>query len=285
MICSVPLPTDIFRIDAMKNRITVRPTSKWAGVPIAVLPMAVAVMLTAFCADAPAQKTTSPHPLLKVIEYATASRDQARELNGYEAVFTKNEIVGRRMISHKMQVKIRRKPFSVYMKFIKPEAGQQVVFTEGKNGGMMTVKPVGLKSLLGSLELAPNSSTVMAENRHQITRMGMERTVDVLIKQWQAESKFGEVEVKYYRDAKIGDRKCKVIEVIHPEPRRQFKFHKSRLYIDVENGLPVRVEQFAFPARKGAKPPVVEQYTYSSIRRNMRLADIDFSTRNPRYGF
>jgi len=264
----------------MRNRYTILQSSRW------VIPMiAVVAVITTIGSDASAQKSDKAHPLLKAIGYATTSRDKARELGSYEAIFAKNEIVGRKMISHKMNVKIRRKPFSVYMKFIKPEAGQQVVFTEGRNGGKMTVKPVGIKSWLGSLELAPNSSTVMAENRHQITSMGMERTVDKLIKQWEAESKWGEIDVKYYRNAKVGDRRCKVIEAIHPAPRKQFKFHKSRLYIDEDNGLPIRVEQFGFPAKKGAKPPVVEQYTYSSIRKNLRLADIDFSTKNPKYGF
>ena len=225
------------------------------------------------------------HPLLKAIDYATASRNKVQKLGTYEAVFTKKEIIGRKMISHKMQVKIRSKPFSVYMKFVEPYAGREVVFNEGKNANKLTVKPVGIKALLGSLELAPNSSTVMAENRHEITSMGMERTVDGLIKQWKAELGYGGVEVKYYPNAKIADRSCKVIEVTHPKPFKQFKFHKSRLYIDAEKGLPVRVEQFGFPVTAGAKPPIVEQYTYSSIRGNERLADLDFSTRNPKYGF
>lgn len=261
----------------MKNLMTTTNKS------LSIVALSLAGIIAASGANASAQD--SGHPLVKAIKHATACRDKARDLGSYEAKFTKKEIVGRKMISNQMLIKVRSQPFSVYMKFIEPEAGQQVVFNEGKNSDKLTVKPVGIKSILGSLELAPNSSTVMKENRHPITSMGMERTVDSLITQWKAESRYGEVDVKYYPNAKLNDRNCKVIEAIHPQPRKQFTFHKTRLYIDSESGLPVRVEQFGFPSKAGAKPPIVEQYTYSGIRRNGRLADLDFSTRNPKYGF
>lgn len=232
-----------------------------------------------------AKPQANEHKLSRPIELAKKCRDRVAAMSGYRAIFTKREIVGRTKVSQQMEVKIRRKPFSVYMKFIKPNAGREIVFTEGKNNGKMTVHLTGFSSLIGELNLAPDDPKVMAENRHQITSMGMERTLESLIKQWEFEKGYGEIDVKYYRNAKIGDESCNFVEAIHPRPRRQFKFHKSRLYISTKTGLPIRIEQFAFPPRSGAKAPIVEQYTYSKIQNNLKLADIDFSTKNPKYNF
>ena len=70
-----------------------------------------------------------------------------------------------------------------------------------------------------------------------------------------------------------------------PTPRREFKFHMTRLYIDKKTDFPIRVEQYGFPPRPGTKPPLLEEYTYSNIKVNSGLADLDFDIRNPKYNY
>ena len=77
----------------------------------------------------------------------------------------------------------------------------------------------------------------------------------------------------------------RVIESSHPQPRKQFKFHITRVWIDVKSGLPVRVQQFGFPPKSGEKPPVIEDYTFSDIKAEVRLTDRDFDTKNPSYNY
>jgi hypothetical protein len=125
----------------------------------------------------------------------------------------------------------------------------------------------------------------MSESRHPITNMGLAGLVDGVIEQWEEETKYGEIEVKYYPNAKLRGMECKVIESSHPRPRRQFKFQMTRLYIDKATNLPVRVEQYGFPAAPGQKPPLIEEYTYWNIRTNVGLTDRDFDPENPSYGF
>jgi hypothetical protein len=59
----------------------------------------------------------------------------------------------------------------------------------------------------------------------------------------------------------------------------------TRLYVAKDNRLPVRVEQFDFPAKTGAQPAILEQYTYLNVKANVGLKDIDFDVENPAYDF
>jgi hypothetical protein len=225
------------------------------------------------------------HPLVPALRHAKASLEKAKTMKGYECVFAKKEVVGSETIAQTMKMKVRHEPFSVYMLFQEPSEGREVIYVEGKNNGNLLVHESGFASLIGTLELAPDSSQVMAENRYPITKAGIAKMAEAIIEQWEEESRFAETEVKYFEDAKIGDMKCRVIESTHPQPRKQFRFHITRMWIDEKSGLAVRVQQFGFPKKKDAKPPIIEDYTFSDIKPEVRLTDRDFDTDNPSYNY
>lgn len=226
------------------------------------------------------------HPLLPAINIAQKSLEAMQTINDYEATFVKQERVGGQLVKQSMQMRFRERPFSVYLHYGEELAGREILYVQGKNGNQLLAhEGSGLKSLIGTVSLAVTSAEAMQENRYPITMIGMRKMLETVLDQWQEETKYGEVSVKYYPQAKLGGRPCKVIESTHPQPRRQFKFHKTRLFLDRETELPVRVEQYGFPAMPGAKPPLEEEYTYSNIRTNTGLTDRDFSTANPRYSF
>ena len=235
-------------------------------------------------ADETTAKATE-HPLAPALGHARTCVENVQKLSGYECTFTKVEVVGRQTISQTIKMKVRHEPFSVYMLFVEPHAGREVIFVEGKNNNNLLVHEAGFASLIGTLELAPTGTQAMAENRYPITKAGIQKLMEGLIEQWEAETKYGETEVKYFEDAKIGNMKCRVIESSHPHPRKQFMFHMTRLWIDEKSGLPVRLQQFGFPAKSGAKPPVMEDYTFADIKAEVRLTDRDFDTKNPSYNY
>lgn len=232
-----------------------------------------------------AVQDAAEHPLAPALRHAQTCVANTAKLSGYECRFIKKEVVGRQTISQTIRMKVRHDPFSVYMNFEEPHAGREVIFVEGRNNNNLLVHEAGFASLIGTLELAPTSSQAMAENRYPITKAGIQKMMEAVIEQWEIETKYGESEVKYFEDAKIGDVTCRVIESTHPQPRKQFKFHITRVWIDDALGLPVRVQQFGFPAKSGAKPPVIEDYTYSDIKAEVRLTDRDFDTKNPSYNY
>ena len=225
------------------------------------------------------------HPLRPAIRYAQACLEKVEALPGYEATFFKKEVVGTSTVSHQMKLKIRHKPFSVYLYFEKPHAGREVIYVEGHNGGKLVAHEAGLLSIAGAMELNPTDSMAMSENRYPITSAGLANTLRIMIKQWESETKYGETEVKYYKDAKVGDLTCRVIESSHPQPRRQFNSHKVRLWIDTKTELPVRMQKFGFPGKPGAKPPILEDYTFLNLKTDIRLTDADFDRNNTKYSF
>jgi hypothetical protein len=227
------------------------------------------------------------HPLKAAIRLAQSSLESLEPVKDYEATLTKRELVGNQIIEHAMQIRFREEPFSVYLKFVDANAGREVMYVEGQyqNKILAHEGPGSLKSLVGTVALSPESEEVRSESRHSITDIGLRNMLTIIVGRWEDESKYGECEVQYYPRAKLDQRECLVIECTHPRPRKQFKFHISRLFIDRETNLPVRSENYGFPAQPDAKPPLLEEYTYSGLRTNVRLTDRDFDRNNPEYKF
>lgn len=225
------------------------------------------------------------HPLKPALRIVDKCINVIEEIPAYEATFAKNELVNNRMIAQKMKMKFRRDPFSVYFFFLGEVQGREVIYVEGRNGGNLLAHETGLAALAGTLRLAPTDTLAMSENRHPITEAGIEKFLLNVKQQWTDNLKYGETEVKYYKGAKLGDMKCRVVEVSHPQPRRQFPFHMTRLWIDTESGIAVRLQQFGYPIREGVKPPIVEDYKFTDLRTNVKITDRDFDETNPKYNY
>jgi hypothetical protein len=145
----------------------------------------------------------------------------------------------------------------------------------------------GLLGVVGTVALLPNTPRAMSESRHPITEFGMEKLLNGAIAQWEAEAKFAasETEAQFYPKARLGQMECQVIETRHPVHRREFSFYMTRLYLDNKTLYPVRMEQYAFPAKPNEAPPLIEEYTYFQIQINQGYTDQDFNPANPQYGF
>ncbi|HEV3302420.1 MAG TPA: DUF1571 domain-containing protein [Planctomycetaceae bacterium] len=243
--------------------------------------------LAASADDPPKKDPKKEHPLTPFMKIAKGSRDAIASVHDYEALFTKRELVGRTMFTGQMQMKFRQQPFSVYLKFVDANAGREVIYAGPRYRNQLQAHepPGGLRSLVGTVSLDPRSPTAMAEGRHPITQIGMQKMLDALIDLWQGEMKYGECDCQFYPNAKLQGTDCQVCEVTHPTPRRQFLFHRTRLFIDKKTNFPVRIEQWGFPVGGSGDPPLIEEYTYTDIKTNVGLTESDFDVRNRRYHF
>jgi hypothetical protein len=231
---------------------------------------------------------TTARDLARAIELAREGRDAARQLRDYTAVFTKKEQIGRspRLLQQSMDLKFRAEPFSVYMSFHGSEAGREILYVHGRNKNQLLVQETGILGMVGTVPLSPKDSRVTAENRYPVTRLGVLNLADTIIAQWEkAEQSGGVDKVQYYPNAKLGEVHCRVLETTHNTPREGIPFHVTRLYLQADNQVPIRVEQLGFPRSAGQKLPIIEEYTYSNLRGNVGLTDRDFDQRNPEYGF
>jgi hypothetical protein len=242
-------------------------------------------LVFAFACSALPLCAAGEHPLVPYLKLARESRDAAAQLNDYQADFEKQELIAGRLTHHQMLIKQRNQPFSVYLRFSNPNPGREVLYVDGKNKGKLIAhEGKGLKAWAGSMWLAPKCPQAMIDNRYPITQIGMLRMIETVIHQWEEETNFGETDVKYYPDSKLNGTECSIIESSHPRPRRQFKFHMTRLFIDKKTKLPFAVQQWGFPPA-GDAPSLEEQYIYSDIKPNIRLTDADFDSKNRNYKF
>lgn len=226
------------------------------------------------------------HPLLPAIAMAKTALSKVETLADYEGTLTKRELIGNTLTTQMMQIRVRQKPFAVYLKYAAPNEGREVLYDTSQDSAQLLVhEGSGIKSLAGTLALPINDPRVMAEARYPVSDLGLKRLVALMIEQWELESKFGEIEVKYYPNAKMGRIECETLEVTHPRPRRQFKYHQSRLFMEKASGLPLRVQNYGFPSQTGVEPPLVEDYAYTGMKTNIGLKPIDFSRTNQNYRF
>ncbi len=83
----------------------------------------------------------------------------------------------------------------------------------------------------------------------------------------------------------MGNRRCTLIESVHPQRGPDFLFHKVKLYIDQEHGLPIRFEAYDWPRQSGASAELLEEYSYLDLKLNVGLHDHDFDPANKQYSF
>lgn len=225
---------------------------------------------------------------MPAIRWAEEGLQNVEKIQDYSAVMVKHErIEGELADEQYLFIKVRHRPFSVYLYFLKPESlrGQEVLWIEGANDGKMLAHGTGLRSVFGTLPLDPTSPIAMEGNRYPVTEIGILNLTRRLKEVAQKDAQYGECEVKYLSGAKVNGRSCTCIRVMHPVPRRDFLFHVAQIFIDDELNVPIRYEAYDWPSKPGEAPQLIEQYTYLNLKLNNGFTNADFDIRNPQYGF
>lgn len=225
------------------------------------------------------------HPLAPGLRLAVESRRALDSVKDYSASFFKEEMVGKTRINHQLSLKVRETPFSAYLRYENPHKGREAIFVTGQNNDKMLAHGTGIEAIVGTLELDPSGDRALEESRYPITNIGMRNLLELTIAQWNSELNVPGVKVRYFPNAKVSNVECRVFESSYDKKHKGVKFHMTRLYVDKKTAFPVRVEQFDFPTKTGAKPAILEQYTYLNVKANGGLKDIDFDVKNPGYDF
>jgi outer membrane lipoprotein-sorting protein len=235
-----------------------------------------------------ASTQANEHPLMPALRWAYSGLNNMEKIQDYSATLAKRERIGGKLLDYQyMYVKLRQKPFSVYMHFLAPGdvKGQEVVYVEGLNKGNMWAHGVGMQKMFGTVSLPPTGPIAMRNQRYPLTELGIMNLTRRLVEVGERDKKYGECEVKFYEGAKINKRVCTCIEVIHPTARRNFLFHLARIFVDKDLNLPIRYEAYDWPREPGMAAPLMEEYTYLNLKLNNGFTDTDFDIRNPAYRF
>jgi hypothetical protein len=230
------------------------------------------------------------HPLLAVRTWAnrTAARIE-KEVPDYSAILLKRESdEGTLGDPQRLLVKVRHQPFSVYVYFYDPSdrRGDEAIYVAGSNDGNLLAHTTGITgSLLGTLALKPDGIVAMEGQRHPLTEVGILNLCRRIAQAAEKGLEDAACQVEMVPGQKVGDRNCRCIHVRNPDDRQRFLFSQWRVYVDDEWDLPIRFEAYDWPVEANTEPPLAEVYTYTRLKLNNGLTDMDFDVRNPRYGY
>ncbi|RCS54597.1 DUF1571 domain-containing protein [Bremerella cremea] len=246
-----------------------------------------------------AQNVATEHPLAPALRIAENGLENiTKNVRDYECTLVKREQISGKLTDQEfIYTKVRHEqndqsgnqlnPFGVYMYFLKPSSvkGREVLYVKGHNNGNLMAHEGGALLKHVTVSLDPNGALAMRGNRYPITEVGIKNLIVRLIEVAKEDMQYGECEVKFFNGAKINGRVCTAIEVLHPVPRKNFRFHKAHIFIDDELQIPIRYASWDWPSKQGGEPPMLEEYTYMNMKLNNGFTDSDFDPANAKYGF
>ena len=162
-----------------------------------------------------------------------------------------------------------------------PNKGNAASTRANNENKIFALAEPGLQRRLGIVDLHPDGWLAMKGQKYPITKFGIRNLTAELIKVAEQDVQYGECEVDVKNRVLIDGRPTTRIEVVHPKPRKNFRYHIARIYIDHELRIPVRYSSWMWPERPGEAPPLEEQYTYRNIKINNGYTDLVFSKENP----
>ena len=241
--------------------------------------------------------SNSGHPLDSALESARESlRDMQAEVRDYTAILVKREqvngVIGKKSCMN-LKVRCPREtaegvvPFSIYMKFLTPRAssGREVIWVNGQFENKLVAHEGRGLAAMKRFYLDPTGWLAMKDNRYPVYDVGLENLIIKLIEKAERDRDAGPCQVDYRDGAEVNKRSCRVIELTHNERRAPYEFHKAQVFIDNELQLPIRYAAYDWPDTPGAKPKLLEEYTYVNIQLNVGLTAKDFSPDNSEYKF
>jgi len=241
-------------------------------------------------ADEATAAVAGQHPLEPALELARRGLERLpATIKDYSCTVVKRERIDGKLGEHQyLFAKIRHEPFSVYLYFLAPDdiKGQEVIYVSGQNdGNMLAHAGSGVRAMVGTVSLKPDGAMAMQGNRYAVTEIGVENLAKRLVEVAEHDKQFGECKVDFFPNAKVNGRVCTCVQVVHPVPRRNFRFHLARVFIDDELLIPIRYEAYDWPHEEGGQPLLMEEYTYMNVKINNGFTDTDFDPRNTAYKF
>ncbi|WP_298866767.1 DUF1571 domain-containing protein [uncultured Gimesia sp.] len=214
----------------------------------------------------------------------------------YTTTFSKQEFVGGALSENQViNLKCRHKPFSVYMKWVVGDKGQELLYVNGQNENKMLVKMGGLKGrLVPTLKLDPTGSLAMQESRYPITKAGIMALAEEIIGYRKKDLDLNlNTECVMLPNQKFDGKECYCFIAHFANAKESDIYRKSVIYIDQKTCLPIFVRGFGWPedGMASASPEeldektLIESYSFTDINMQSELATSEFSKSNKNYRF
>jgi len=199
----------------------------------------------------------------------------------YTAVFHKQQrVAGKLRPEETILLKCRKKPFSLYMKWIRaPYKGSELLYVAGWNEGRVRAHRGGILRFV-TRNLDPGDPGLMAGNLRPVTSTGIGYLLETVATNIRKAIKVGELTFSERGQETVYGRNTQILEAVIPKERaKDYDGYRYVINQDVESKILVRIRIY------DRDDQLVENYGYENLRLNAPLADADFDPKNPEYHF
>jgi hypothetical protein len=214
--------------------------------------------------------------------------ERLNEVDCYTATFRKQErLHGTLGPVQTLAMKVRQKPFAIYLKFLAPKPGKEIVYAEGHHENKVIAHSPGVAGwLVPRLAVAPDHPLALAESRHAVTEAGIANLTKRLIA--FRELDLDDPEAVTILDRTTDEHGQERLRSIHTHPRRNADrpFARVEVLYDPETRIPVDIRNYDWPEPKHrGELELAEHYHYDDLNLNADLSALDFDPANPDYAF
>jgi len=194
----------------------------------------------------------------------------------FTATFYKQErIKGKLRKLEAAEMKWRRDPFSVYMKFIIGDTGKEALYVEGVHGNEIRAHTGGWLRFV-KIWTKPTSKRAMKNNLRPITNAGMTNMLHSAVPVYELAEKNGDLKIEYLGEKEITGRRVYHIKRILPK-KDIYPGKVLDLFIDCEELVPIGADSYGWDGQ------LTSRYRYGEFKINVGLTDKDFDWRNKAY--
>ncbi|MCH7990332.1 MAG: DUF1571 domain-containing protein [Planctomycetes bacterium] len=233
--------------------------------------------------------------ILRNLELLEEGSRKLESIPYYTATFYKQERVNGELCENQVvQLKLRQEPFSVYMKWLVGDTGQELLYVDGCNNDNLLVRMGGWKGrMLPALNIDPHGSTAMKKSRYPVTELGVGRLAATLIRdrRLDLQREYG-YRATLSQFHKCNERDCYYFELEYTHQSLSSIYRKTVQYIDKELSLPIYIKNYTWPQCVNNvdkcqldQSTLIEFYSYADLDLEAKLADSDFSRANTSYRF
>ena len=223
--------------------------------------------------------------LLKSARRSVAAME---DVEAYTATFRRQErvsgVLGPEIVS---ALKIRNHPFAIYLKYLAPKAGKEVVYAEGHHDNKVIAHNGDwTRRLIPRLAVAPDSALALADSRHPVTDAGLLNLSRKLLRFRVMD--MGDDAASTVLDRFTLDDGRQALRSFHSHAKANDgrPFYQVEVLYDSETQIPFQIKSYDWPTpdHRG-ELNLAESYTYENLNLKATLTAVDFDPANPDYDF
>ena len=223
-----------------------------------------------------------------LLESMKRTVDRLAKIDTYTSTFRRQErvagVLGPEIVS---SLKIRNHPFAIYIKYLAPKAGKEVVYAEGHHDNKVIAHNGDwTRRIIPRLAVDPDSALALADSRHPVTDAGLWNLCRKLLRFREMDMGDGDATSTLDRTTALDGRPLLRSIHTHSKPDAGRPFCRVEVLYDPETQIPFQISSYDWPKPDHSGPlELAERYTYDDLKLGAPLTAADFDPSNPDYAF